>query len=189
MAAAWRHSYPLGRSRFNVGEQGAIATRRIALGGICQIAIQLLPHLIEAMDRARGVVVVKESAAIGDLKWSGEQILNIGDACIGSFTLQTRATAGQKVIVLRARQTSFRNFRAFSPPRVAGVVPHGLLPEKYPAGPLGPGTSGAGQDVKRGKFLGWRRSAGRWSVSKAQKLLRLVEVGTGDRVLVGIHPR
>ena len=87
---SWRLGAAIGASsnrRFNVGKQCAIATGGVARSRICQVAIQLLPHLIEAMDRARGISVVSERAAVGDLKWSGLHILNIGDARVRRVTL------------------------------------------------------------------------------------------------------
>ena len=68
---------------FNPGEQLGVATRRIVRGGMVQAAIHLLPHLIEAMDRAGRIGVVGEGAAVGQLERSGRQRRNIGYARIG----------------------------------------------------------------------------------------------------------
>jgi len=178
--AEWRlgsaiRARPDGRS--NVGKQCAITTRRIARGRIFQIAIQLLPHLIEAMDRARGISVVRERAAVCDLKWSGWRILNIGDACIGSFTLQTRAAAGEKLMVLGARQTSFRNLRAFQRRnRRRGSAR--VAARKISGRSLGTTDERRRQEIA-GKCPCWRGQQ-EGICSGGKKQLRFAEVGTGD---------
>ena len=58
-------------------------------------AVQLLPHLVEAMHRARRVGVVGERAAVGQLERSGRQIVHVGDARIGRLARLAGAAAQQ----------------------------------------------------------------------------------------------
>ena len=53
---------------FNPGKQLCVAAGRIVVRGVVGAAIQLLPHLVEAMHRAGGIGVVGECIAVGQLE-------------------------------------------------------------------------------------------------------------------------
>jgi len=76
-----------------------------------EAAIQLLLHLIEAVNRARRIRVVGQRGAVGELERSGQQRRDVGDALIGRVTRLSCAAAGQGS-TLACRQSDFRNFSA-----------------------------------------------------------------------------
>ena len=73
---------------FNPGKQGCVAAGRIRGRCVGDAAIQLLPHLVEAMHRAGRVGVVGKRRFVGQLKWSGRKCTHVLDAGIGNLAGQ-----------------------------------------------------------------------------------------------------
>ena len=148
-----------------------------------QAAIQLLLHLIEAVNRARRIGVVGERGAVGDLERSGLQRRDVVDALIGRVVRLSGAAAGQGR-TLTCRQSGFRNLSALGRSQIRLRWASGGARE---IAVLAGGTADERrrQDVV-GKFL--RRRGEQEGIGiGCEKLLRIVEIGTGNRVLVGIQ--
>jgi len=92
---------------FDPWEQIGFATPAVFSVGCGGVAIELLPHLIKAMDRARRVGVVWEGLR-SDLERSGLQIASVaavvGDAGIRNVT-RLAGPARQEIFVIIVRET------------------------------------------------------------------------------------
>ena len=67
---------------FNPGEQAAVAAGRTLRRGVLQRAVQLLPHLVEAVDGTRSVGVVNKALAVSQLKGPRGQRIDLCDTRI-----------------------------------------------------------------------------------------------------------
>ena len=81
-------------SDFNIRKQLAVATGGISARGLRYAAIQLLPHLVEAVNWAGRIIVVKECRPVGELERAGWQGCHVGDALIRRIFFFSRASAG-----------------------------------------------------------------------------------------------
>ncbi len=69
--------------RLDPGEQGRVAARGAVRRRVLQAAVQLLPHLVEAMHRACRVGVVVEAGGVRQLERTGRQRVDVLDAHVG----------------------------------------------------------------------------------------------------------
>ncbi len=69
-------------------------------------AIELLPHLVEAMNRACGVIEISERVAVCELERARRKRIHVGDARVWSFRSLSRAAGDQRRIDTRG-QTIF----------------------------------------------------------------------------------
>ncbi len=86
---------------FNPREELGVAAGRIFSGGIVAAAVELLPHLIKAVDRTCSVGVVGN--AWGQLKWPSGKRANVKNARVRSRGVETRAASDQKLIIIRSK--------------------------------------------------------------------------------------
>ena len=96
-----------GHRHLNKGEQVGLTATRIAVGGFCDVAIELLPHLIEAMHRAAAVGLVEARGFVLSLRQRHQrigavrQVGEVEDAGIGRTSRHAgRAGRQQRQIVL-----------------------------------------------------------------------------------------
>src|SRR5271156_6780312 len=73
---------------------------------MCAGAIELLPHLVETVNRAGRVGVVGEEIAVRQLEWTGGQIIDVGDARVRSVRGQASA-AGDEILIVISGQAVF----------------------------------------------------------------------------------
>src|SRR5580704_11586686 len=153
---------------FHPGKQPSVAAGRILPCGLGGIAIQLLPHLVEAMDGTLCIRVICEGISIGQLERTGRKAVHVLDArvrCTGSLP----STACNKIGVIVCRKAVLR---------LSCQLEAIVLNERV----LGPA------DERGGKHLSWKGSLGRAqqksiiSLVICRSLLSLVEVLTGRSV-------
>ena len=170
---------------FDPGEQIAGAAGRIVPAGGALAAIQLLPHLVEAMHRARGVALVGERIAVGQLERAGRQAGHRDDALVRRLRGLAGAT-GQQRLIIAVIQPGFRLLRE----RQARLA----LRDRRAAALVGD-VGDLGSADQRGRQL----IVGEGLLGRAQQkrvlgtdvlcsqLVRLLEVGARNRVLVGVE--
>ena len=78
----WQAIGPRPHRDLDPGEQAAVAARRTLRGGVLQRAVQLLPHLVEAVDGTRSVGVVNKALAVSQLKGPRGQRIDLCDTRI-----------------------------------------------------------------------------------------------------------
>ena len=94
---------------FHPREQQGIAAGGILICSVFQAAVQLLPHLVEAMDRAGRVAVVAKCTSVSQLKRTRRQGIDILDARVRSFVRHGGAALDQ-ILVVVSWQAVFRSF-------------------------------------------------------------------------------
>ena len=90
-SSAYRH--------FDPGPEVVAAPGGIFLSFVSRGAIELLPHLVEAMDRAVGVRVVRKRLR-GQLERAVGQMVGIGDPRIKRAVGKPRAAGGQVLVIV-----------------------------------------------------------------------------------------
>ena len=75
---------------FHPGEQSRRRSRKGSRDGLADAAIELLPHLVEAMHRAGGIRVVGKGAAVGQLKRTRRQRVHVRDSRVGRLGISGR---------------------------------------------------------------------------------------------------
>ena len=98
-ARAHRHFHP--------GKQCASQPEGLLAEALAAIAIQLLPHLVEAVHRARRIGVIGEGIAVGQLERARRKGVHIRDARVGSLRCLARA-AGHEVARSSRREGRFQ---------------------------------------------------------------------------------
>ena len=93
-------------------EETCIATGRVATGCVVDAAIQLLPHLIEAVHRACRVGVIGKGAAVSQLKRSAGRAFTLLDTLVrGSSGEALTGAAGDQVGVVVGGEAVLRLLR------------------------------------------------------------------------------
>ena len=161
---------------FDPGEQVGVAARRVVAAGGRGVAVQLLPHLIEAMHRALGIGVIGHRRGVGELEGTGRQRIHVGDARVRRTTGERRVgrliTAGDQELIVVGSKARFSGLR----------IGDG---RREDVGVLGAADDRRGKLVV-GEFLLRRAQQERISRSSVRcgGLMRLFEVRAGDRILV-----
>ncbi len=170
---------------FDPGEQVAAASRRVVAAGGRVVAVQLLPHLVEAMHRACRVGVVGKRAAIGQLKRSGRQCADVGDALVRRLRGLAGAAGQKKLVVvrikpvfrlLRQRQARFAARDRAAAALVGNIGDLGTANQRRRQLVLGEGLL---RRVEQERIV-------RTGVLRRQ-LVRLLEVGSGNCVVGAVE--
>src|SRR5580693_4073137 len=94
---------------FDPREQAAVARRAIWPDDVIGSAIELLPHLVEAVHGAGSVRVVGEQTAVGQLEGTGREGIDVRDARVRNVRGQASAAGNQERVVISG-QAGFGRF-------------------------------------------------------------------------------